>query len=345
MKKTQITINTFLGFSIFWALTGAIWAADCGVIGTKIPCSCGDTLVTSTTLVSPTADPVNGDPVVSTNDNDICPGDGLIINTPTVNLNLGGNAIRGSGLSVGTGIKIDGVNVDRIAVRNGVVRGFETGIGTTAGSSTNRSTIRKITAVSNSFIGISLAGNNNTVDTTEALTNGDTGVNVVGDGATLLFIRSSQNGNHGIDVIGDGAVLRSSQVNRNIGNGMQVVGDNSLLDHNLSTKNFDGIVIVGDGDGNPATVELLKNKAADNEGHGISVTGNNHDIVGNQGNTNGEDGIAVTGTGNHLDTNVVRENKGDGLIVTGGGNFDDGGNIAKKNGGVQCEIDGQACSL
>lgn len=344
MKKTQITINTFLGFSVFWALTGAVWAADCGIIGgTKVPCSCGDTVVASTTLnASPASGPV--DPVVSTNDNDICPGDGLIINTANVNLNLAGQIIRGSGLGVGVGIKIDGVNVDKVQVRNGGIKAFETGIGTTPGSSANKATIRKIAVSDNSLMGISLVGNTTTLDTVDSLTNGDTGLQVVGNGTTLLLIRSSQNGNHGIEVIGDGTVLRSGQVNRNVGNGMQLVGNGSLLDHNLATKNFDGIVIVGDGDGNSATLELFKNKVSENDGHGISVTGDNHDLVGNQGSLNDEDGIAVAGTGNRLNGNKGNENGNDGLIVTGGGNINDGGNTGKKNqGAVQCQIDGQAC--
>jgi len=339
MKIKRMTISSLLGIIAAMVLADFAWAADCGVIGgTKVPCSCGDTVVTSTTLSSVV------DPVVSTNDNDFCAGDGLVINTAKVNLNLGGNIIRGSGLGVGVGIKIDGVNVDKVQIRNGGIKGFETGISTSTGSSTNESKILKIAVSSNLFFGISLAGNTNTVDTIDALTNGDTGLKVVGDGTTLLFIRASQNGNHGIDVIGNGTLLRSGQVNRNVGNGMQLVGDNNVLDHNLATKNFDGIVIVGDGDGSSATLELLKNKASDNDGHGISVTGNNHDIVVNQGIMNGEDGIAVAGTGNRLNGNKANDNGDDGLIVTGGGNINDGGNLGKKNGGaVQCQIDGQNC--
>jgi hypothetical protein len=344
MKTNRMAISTLLGILAAMLLADFAWAVDCGGSGaTKVPCSCGDTVVASTTLVSPNQDPVNGDPVVSTNDNDVCTGDGLIITTAKVNVSLNSNQIRGSGLGVGVGIKILGVNLDQILIRNGLIKGFETGIATSAGSSTNRLTIRKITVNENALLGINVAGNNTTADSIEALGNGDTGVRVAGDGTTLLFVRSSQNGNHGIDVLGAQSVVRSGQVNRNIGNGIQVMGDNSALDHNLATKNFDGIMIVGNGDGNPATLELVKNKATGNEGHGITVAGNNHEIAGNQANTNDEDGIAVAGTGNHLDTNVARENKGNGIIVTGGGNFDDGGNLGKKNGDVQCQIDGQAC--
>ena len=227
----------------------------------KIPCKCGDTVTASTTL-----DPNRGSRRV-TNDDDFCSDDGLIISTTNVNLNLGGQIIRGSGLGFGSvGIRILGVNVDRVQVRNGGIKGLRDRNRYPFGNSSNRSTIRKVAISDNLLFGINLVGNTNTMDTVDSLTNGDTGIMVQGNGTTMLIIRSSQNGNHGIEVIGDGTVLRSAQVNRNVGNGIQVTGNGSLLDKNLATRNFDGIVIIGDGDGNSATLELLKNKAAENDG-------------------------------------------------------------------------------
>ncbi len=66
------------------------------------------------------------------------------------------------------------------------------------------------------------------------------------------------------------AQLKSTEMSET---GCKLTGNGSLLDKNLATKNFDGIVIIGDGDGNSATLELSKNKAAENDGHGIIVTG------------------------------------------------------------------------
>lgn len=340
VKTRQMTLYVFLSGAILLATAPLAWADICGGAGTaKIPCKCGDTVTASTTL-----DPIV-DPVVSTNDDDFCSDDGLIVSTTNVNLNLGGQIIRGSGLGFGSvGIRILGVNVDRVQVRNGGIKAFETGIATPVGNSSNRSTIRKVAVSDNLLLGIDLVGNTNTLDTVDSLTNGDTGIRVQGNGTTMLIIRSSQNGNHGIEVIGDGTVLRSGQVNRNVGNGIQVTGNGSLLDKNLATKNFDGIVIAGNGDGNSATLELLKNKAAENDRNGIIVTGNNHVLQENQAPLNGEDGIAVNGTGNRLSTNKANDNGDDGLLVTGGGNINGGGNFGKSNDGViQCQIDGLNC--
>lgn len=89
MKTKQLTINVFLSLAFFLTLAGTAWAAPCGDTAgagpNKVPCSCGDTVMTTTTLVSPALNPVNGDPVVSTTGTDRCPGDRLFVNA-TINV-------------------------------------------------------------------------------------------------------------------------------------------------------------------------------------------------------------------------------------------------------------------
>jgi hypothetical protein len=358
MNKNRIILSVFLGCAISLAVVGAAWGKNCGDTagpgGTNVPCDCGDTVITDTTLISPAADPVNGDPVVSTVDADFCPAgvDGLILQplgTARVTLRLGSNIIRGSGTGTGVGIRIVGVaanaNVPKVTLKNGGIKGFQTGLATDPGTTIKNSTIIDIASTNNSGEGINVAGDNNELNTIQALDNGATGIRVAGNTNALLVNTASRNGGDGIDVSGSGNALRSSRLNRNIGNGIKVEGNNNTMDHATSENNsLDGIVMIGSGDGDPATLELWKNKLTKNGGNGITVDGDNHEIVANQSNTNLQDGIAVVGTGNHLDTNIARENKGDGIIVTGGGNVDDGGNLGKKNGGVQCVIDGLTCT-
>jgi hypothetical protein len=348
MKIKRMAISSLLGIIAAVALAEFAWAADCGGVldpnnpTGKVPCSCGDTVVTNTTLVSPSADPVNGDPVVSTADADFCAGDGLLMAPPSltrITLNLGGNAIRGSGS--GIGLRIVGTGV-RVNIRNGTLRNFETGL-TNIGSITGDARIREISAIQNVH-GINLEGNSHEVDTNQALDNSDTGLRVAGNSNVLIFNQVSRSGNNGIEVIGDRNRLATNRMNRNIGSGMVVDGANNIVDHNTTENNgIDGIQLVGNGDGDPATLEISKNKAVKNRRNGITIDGDNLEISANQGNTNSEDGISILGTGNHIDTNIARDNKGNGLIAAGGGNFDDGGNLGKKNGAVQCQIDGIAC--
>lgn len=348
MKIKRMAIGSVLGVIATLAIAGFAWAADCGGVlgstGGKVPCSCGDTVVTNTTLISPSADPVNGDPVVSTADADFCGADGLLMappNTDRMTLNLGGNAIRGSGSGVGLRIIGNGV---RVSIRNGTLRNFETGLTNTGGvNPTGDARIREIAAIQN-VTGIDLEGNDHEVDTNQALDNTQTGIRVEGNSNKLLFNQVSRSGNNGIEVIGNQNRLATNRLNRNIGSGIVVDGDNNILDHNTTENNsIDGIQLLGNGDGDPATLEIAKNKSVKNRRNGITIEGNDLEIVANQGNTNGEDGISVVGTGNHIDTNIMRENKGDGLIAPGLGNFDDGGNLGKKNGAVQCQINGVAC--
>jgi copper-binding protein NosD len=351
MNKRRVTLSILLGLAIFLALTGTAWAANCGDTagpgGTNVPCSCGDTVITNTTLISPAVDPVKGDPVVSTNDTDVCTGDGLIMNTAKVNLSLGGNAIRGSG--VGVGVRIVGVNI-KVTIRSGIIRGFDTGLASDTGSSIKNSLISNVTATENLGSGIILEGSDNELNTNAALANGDTAIQVEGNDNDLLFNRVSHNANNGIQVSGDGNTLYANNLNKNAGTGIRVEGnDNIVAKNSVENSGIDGIVVAGDGDGDPTTLELWKNKVLKNNGYGIIVDGNAHDIVANQGDFNGRDGIAVVGTGNLLGLNKARENQGNGLIATGvnptDDNIDDGGNLGKKNSGaVQCKIDGLACS-
>ena len=348
MSIKRMAITSLLGIITTVVLAELTWAADCGDTagagGIDVPCSCGDTVITNTTLISPSQDPVNGDPVVSTADADTCPGDGLLMAPPNLTrmtLNLGGNAIRGSGLAGSVGLKIIGAGV-RVNIRNGTLRNFETGL-TNAGSGTGDARVREISAVQN-VDGISLEGNSHELDSNQALDNTNIGIQVTGNSNVLIFNQASRNGNNGIEVIGDQNRLDTNRVNRNLGSGIVADGDRNIVSRSLAENSgVDGIQVVGNGDGDPATLEVWKNKATKNTRNGITIDGNDLEISANQGNGNREDGISILGTGNHIDTNIARENKGDGLLAGTSGNFDDGGNVAKKNGGVQCQIDGAAC--
>lgn len=117
-KAIQNTLCSILVYSIvvmllLLATSSFVTAAVCN--GNAIPCSCGDTLMTSKTLTA-------ADPVTTTT----CTGTaGIIIGNRNVLLNCNGRTIQGSG--TGTGIVINGYN--SVMVRNCNIAGFDTDVG------------------------------------------------------------------------------------------------------------------------------------------------------------------------------------------------------------------------
>jgi len=262
-------------------------AASCGVAA----CSCGNTVTASRTLVS------GVDPIVGA----VCRDNGLVMDTPDVVLNLGGNKIVGSGDSVGILISADGVTV-----KNGGVDNFGTGIG----GATNDSTIDGIRPNVNTGDGIWLQGNGNDLLNILAKRSGNNGVTVIGDSNWLEGHNDEYNGFDGIHVVGDGNVLLANLASENRkkgpGAGVIVIGDNNTLERNKITKmNTNGIVVGGHNN------ILSKNKVVKQDRDGIVVDGD--DNVLNENNATGSKGVGiiVTGSGNPLDSqgNVVSQNR------------------------------------
>src|SRR5262245_26768105 len=114
-ERLSRAIPTLLA-CLFLMLAGSVLAADCG--GTT-PCSCGDTVVSSRTLVA------GVDPVTTT----ACTAPALIV-AGGVRLDLGGATIQGTGGPQDPGISIpNGLGVpSRVIVTNGRITGFHVGI-------------------------------------------------------------------------------------------------------------------------------------------------------------------------------------------------------------------------
>jgi len=294
MFQNQKWTNCFLMIvsAIFMSLAfySPAGAANCG----NIPCHCGDTLTANRTLVS------GVDPIIGA----ACQDNGLVMNTPDVVLNLGGNKIVGSGDFVGILISADGVTV-----KNGGVDNFETGIG----GATNDSTIDGIRPNVNTGDGISLQGNGNDLLNILAKRSGNNGVTVIGNNNWLEGHNDEYNGFDGIHVVGDGNVLFDNTASENRkkgpGAGVIVIGNNNRLEENRITKmNTWGIVI--DGDQN----QLIKNQVVKQDQDGITVNGADNVLTDNKATGNKKFGIIVVGddisaaaasTGN-----IVSQNRG-----------------------------------
>ena len=236
----------------------------------------------------------------------VCTCNGLDV-ADGVELDLGGNTITGSETCVGVLIE---AGADIVTIKNGTIEKFATGIGTdpaatctTPATCTTGSMITRIKARRNTDTGISVVGSNNILDLNRLQFNGQSGIVVDGDENKLIRNQVICTKKFGCE-----------------SDGIKVSGDKNTLDRNLSDRNG---------------------------GDGVSVSGDKNTLDRNLSNRNDDDGIFVDGTGNTLKRNMANFNEGNGVLATGGTilfpNIDGGRNRGKRNGGVQCEIDGTPC--
>ena len=271
-RTNSVVVIIIISIFISLSFNAPAGAASCGGAAA---CSCGNNVIATRTLVS------GVDPIVGA----ACPGNGLVMDTPDVVLNLGGNKIVGSGGSVGILISADGVTVE-----NGGVDNFGTGIG----GATNGSTIEGIRPNVNTGDGIWLQGNGNDLLNILAKRSGNNGVTVIGNYNWLEGHNDEYNGFDGIHVVGDWNVLFDNTASENRkkgpGAGVFVIGNNNRLEQNRITKmNTWGIVI--DGDQN----QLIKNQVVKQDQDGITVNGADNVLTENKATGNKKFGIIVVG--------------------------------------------------
>jgi parallel beta-helix repeat protein len=280
MLQRALTRRLVIGVAVGLgaAFSAPLSAADCGG---NVSCACGDNVVASRPLVSGKI----RDPVL----NVACSGNGLILNTPGVVLDLNGGKIRGSGKGVGVLIAADGVTV-----MDGRIDKFGTGIGTESGRTTNGSLIHAVKPYYNVGDGVFLQGDDNELIDSPARHNGRNGTAVIGNNNTIEGHNNEYNGRHGFFVQGNGNQLidNDASENRRGGNGMVVIGDANTIDGNWITKlNTDGIVVTGNGN------VLRENRVEKQKRHGISVNGDNNTLTDNSATDNRGLGISVVGDG------------------------------------------------
>ena len=293
----------FISLAIFLALAGPAW-------GSHAAGECGDTTHNGGDVPCSCGDTVTTDTVLDSGTDlvvsTVCTCNGLDV-ADGVELDLGGNTITGSETCVGVLIE---AGADIVTIKNGTIEKFATGIGTdpaatctTPATCTTGSMITRIKARRNTDTGISVVGSNNILDLNRLQFNGQSGIVVDGDENKLIRNQVICTKKFGCE-----------------SDGIKVSGDKNTLDRNLSDRNG---------------------------GDGVSVSGDKNTLNRNLSNRNDDDGIFVDGTGNTLKRNMANFNEGNGVLATGGTilfpNIDGGRNRGKRNGGVQCEIDGTPC--
>jgi hypothetical protein len=202
------------------------WAADCGdtsgLGGTDVPCSCGDTVTTATSLDA-------SDPVLST----VCPGDGLRIG-PFLGADLTINGtLRGSGQGCGIRAEVAG----GVRVAGGRITGFGLGF---CGEDINAS-LSRLQITGNTLGGVRITESSASIDRSVIARNGGVGMllnghidafaNQVMDNAGPGIVASTDMGE------GPGGEIARNVIRRNGGDGLLVACQSCRFVRNAISDN------------------------------------------------------------------------------------------------------------
>jgi hypothetical protein len=223
-------------------------AGACGdsVDGARVPCSCGDNVVSDTVLWA-------SDPVAT----ETCSGDGLVVvadhDAQGITLNLGGQSLTGRGH--GSGIRVvRGGSLGAVIVggdegdARAEIANFGTGIRATGGD-----VLREIRA-------IDIHGN-------EA-----DGLFVRASGVKVEDVRSEGNGRNGLAISGHGNEVSGVTARSNARDGVKVRGSNSTVEATTTGNARNGAAVGGRGN------RVDKLHAGDNGGAAVMATGNDHEV-------------------------------------------------------------------
>lgn len=250
-------------------------AANCGG---SVPCACGDNVVANRKLVSG-QDPIianacsgNGlimsvsGVVLDLNGNKIqgsLTGVGVLIDGVN-DVTIENGKIDRFGVGISTAGPTNGSVIENVKPLNSAGDGiFLEG---------DNNELTAILAKTNGNNGVTVAGHNNLLSGHNDEYNGFHGILVEGDGNLLVANLASENrkkgpGN-GITVIGNNNTLDLNKMTKMNTNGIAVTGNNNLLSGNKATKQDDKGITVNGNDN-----VLTDNNAVNNKGVGIVVVG------------------------------------------------------------------------
>jgi parallel beta-helix repeat protein len=277
--------------------------------------SCGEALTRSTTVGNDLVD---------------CLGDGLVVGSDNITIDLNGHTIDGVGL--GAGVRNDGFSF--VNVRNGTLQEFDHGV--LLGPGTQINVVEDLTAQANQVAGVELAGagESNRVRDNTLLANG-VGVSLI-DGSTGNTVSGnavSGGGNMGI-------VLVASSGNTLLTNTVSGTGDGAIdlsqasnsnrIEGNVAAASGDAGITVADSDGN----QLLSNTSRENSDAGIGLSAaTGGAVIGNDLRFNPTGLELQASTGVRIEANNASSATGGGIELEGGSIGNDLlSNIANGNG-------------
>ena len=171
-----------------------------------------------------------------------CTGHGITVNAPKVTVDLNGHTLTGDGGTLDNGVW---VLASKVTVKNGVLRGFGTGL--LASGVSDHLSIVNVAASGNSFSGFDLEDDSISVASSSASANNGDGIVVFGNAFSIKSSTASSNGGNGINIDGAEPKITSVISSGNRSRGMVVIHatNGSVKSSSVSGNGDDGMVISG----------------------------------------------------------------------------------------------------
>jgi large repetitive protein len=290
--------------------------------------SCGQVLTQSTTVGNDLVD---------------CLGDGLVVGSDSITVDLNGHTIDGVGL--GAGVRNDGHSF--VTVRNGTIQQFDQGV--LLGPGTQLNVVEDLAAQDNQVAGVELtgAGSGNQVrDNT--MTGNSIAVSLL-DGSTGNTVARNTvtgGGNRGIILVASSDNTLLANTISGAGDGgidLSAASDSNRIEGNVVSLTGDAGIAVADSDGN----QLLSNTTFGNSDGGISLTAANGGVVSGNDVRFNPTGIELNGSsGNRIEANNASNASGGGIELEAGSLDNDLlSNIVNDNAGHGIYIAGEALAV
>jgi Right handed beta helix region len=303
-------------------LPAAAAAKLCGmnVKGQRVPCACGDVVVSDLTL--------SDDPVTL----GACPGTALVVRAAGaargVTIDLAGKTLRGSGTGTGIWVVYGGPGGARLVSSAGTasISGFIDGV--VAHGSDTLALLDHVTVSDIMHDGVRVDAVGYAIHASEVDGAGRDGFSLGGSHFRITASRAVRCRRYGYFVMGRAGVIGSAT-------GGDIADASGMA----------GFDVMG------MAHHLVDCTATNGHKWGIRVSGMFGSVIGCRVAGNAGDGITGTGMGWRLAHNQVFNNRGNGLVVHGVQLADGGGNRAAGNGtadqphpATQCEIASAPCA-
>jgi hypothetical protein len=223
---------------------------------------------------------------------------GIVVGASGITIDLKGFRVRGDNTSGNIGVDDTG-GFDKVTVKDGVVRNFDTGVYAVG----DKVVISSLVVSGNSLSGVVTFGDSAKFTSVTASGNGTNGIAVAGgSSASITSAAASGNGATGIQVSGVSASIRSSTASGNH-NGI-LVGSSASLKSVTASGNF----AAGITGSTTSGLSIASATASGNGTNGIVISGPSVSIKSSTAFGNGDNGIVVNGDaaslkGNQADAN------------------------------------------